>query len=203
MEIIKVRTIASAAILGVGLAQATFVQAQQPAADAAIIAATAPGKGTAESITQITASVEAVDAASRTVTLRGPSGEIVTLAVGPEVKNFDQISQGDFVVVRYFDALTLELKKGGTTLRQRTDTDVTETAKPGELPAAGSAHQVHVIADVIAVDPATQVVTLRGPTRVVRLGVQDPEQFKLVSVGDQVEATYTEAVAISVEPNLR
>jgi hypothetical protein len=27
----------------------------------------------------------------------------------------------------------------------------------------------------------------------------DAEQFKLVAVGDQVEATYTEAVAISIE----
>jgi hypothetical protein len=30
--------------------------------------------------------------------------------------------------------------------------------------------------------------------------VLDPKQFALVSVGDQVEATYTEAAAISVEP---
>jgi len=34
----------------------------------------------------------------------------------------------------------------------------------------------------------------------VDLRVDDPEQFKLVAVGDQVEATFTEAVAISVEP---
>ena len=49
-------------------------------------------------------------------------------------------------------------------------------------------------------DPLTQTVRLRGPTRAVDLRVHDPEQFKLVAVGDQVEATYTEAVAISVEP---
>jgi len=30
--------------------------------------------------------------------------------------------------------------------------------------------------------------------------VQDPKQFALVKKGDQVEAIYTEAVAISVEP---
>jgi len=47
--------------------------------------------------------------------------------------------------------------------------------------------------------PQTQTVTLRGPTRVVDLGVHDAAQFKLAAVGDQVEATYTEAVAISVE----
>ena len=51
-----------------------------------------------------------------------------------------------------------------------------------------------------AVDPAKQAVTLKGPERTVTLKVQNPDQFKLVQVGDQVEATYTEAVAISVEP---
>jgi len=30
--------------------------------------------------------------------------------------------------------------------------------------------------------------------------VQNPEQFKVVKKGDQVEATYTEALALSVEP---
>jgi hypothetical protein len=41
---------------------------------------------------------------------------------------------------------------------------------------------------------------LRGPKRTVDLRVRDPKQIKLVKVGDQVEATYTEAVAVSVEP---
>ena len=30
--------------------------------------------------------------------------------------------------------------------------------------------------------------------------VGDPEQFELVAKGDQVEATYTEAVALTVSP---
>jgi hypothetical protein len=116
------------------------------------------------------------------------------------VQNFDQIRVGDLVVVRYLDALTLELKKRGTAKRERTERDVSERASPGERPAAIDAHEVHVVADVIAILPQTQTVRLRGPTRVVDLHVYDPEQFKLVAVGDQVEATYTEAVAISVEP---
>jgi hypothetical protein len=44
------------------------------------------------------------------------------------------------------------------------------------------------------------VVTLKGPQRTVELKVRDPEQFKLVKKGDQVQATYTEAVAIAVMP---
>jgi hypothetical protein len=177
---------------------ALLAQPLDPAAGGATIVATAPGQGVAERVAQVAAAVEAVDSAKRTVT--GPAGDIVTLPVGPEVQNFDQIRVGDLVVVRYLEALTLELEKRGTAKRERTERGVTERARPGERPAAIDAHEVHVVADVIAVDPLTQTVRLRGPTRVVDLRVHDPEQFKLVAVGDQVEATYTEAVAISVEP---
>src|SRR5258708_8396823 len=179
---------------------ALLAQPLDPAAAGASITATAPGKGVAERVAQITASVEAVDSAKRSVTLKGPGGDIVTLAVGPEVQNFDQIRVGDLLVVRYLEALTLELKKRGTAKRERTERDVTEKARPGERPAAVEAHEVHVVADVIALDPQTQTLTLRGPTRAATLPAHHPEQFKLLAVGDQAEATYTEALAISLQP---
>ena len=179
---------------------ALFAQPLDPADGGATIVATAPGKGVAERVAQVTASVEALDSAKRTATLKGRGGDIFTVLVGPEVRNFDRIRVGDLVVVRYLEALTLELKKRGTAMRERIDRDVTDRAPADERPARVSAHEVHVVADVIALDPVTQTVRLRGPTRVVDLRVDDPEQFKLVALGDQVEATYTEAVAISVEP---
>ncbi len=162
--------------------------------------ATAPGKGVAVNTIEVTATVEAIDKAARTVTLKGEDGHEHTITVGPKVKNFSHIKVGDQVIARYVEALTLELKKGGTAIVARTDTMEGAKAKPGEKPAGAVGHQVHVTADVIAVDPATQTVTLRGPKHTVELTLHDPAQFKLVSVGDQVEATYTEAVAIAVEP---
>jgi len=73
-------------------------------------------------------------------------------------------------------------------------------AKPGQAPGAAAGRQVTVIADVMSVDAKKQTVRLRGPQRTVDLKVRDPNQFKLIKVGDQVEATFTEAVAIAVEP---
>ena len=176
----------------------TTVLAQ--ASGGAVFTTTAPGKRTDERIAEVSATVEAMNAADRTVTLRGSNGELVTVAVGPDVTNFSEIKVGDFVFMRYYQALTLELKKGGKAMVARTETDAGGIARPGERPAAGGAREVHVVADVVALDPATQTVTLRGPTLVVDLLVHDPKQFALVSVGDQVEATYIEAAAISVEP---
>jgi hypothetical protein len=174
--------------------------AQKPAATGATTTETSPGKGTVTTVVKVTASVEAIDPAKRTVTLKGPEGKVTTITAGAAVKNFDQIKVGDFVVVGYIEALTLELKKGGTAIRQRTERDVGVAAKPGERPAGAVGTETTVIADVIAVDAKKQVVTLKGPERTVELKLRDPKQFNLVKVGDQVEATYTEAVAISVEP---
>jgi len=179
---------------------ALLAQPLDPVSVGATITATAPGKGVAERAVEITATVKAVDAAQRSITLEGPGGEVLTLPVGPEAENFDRIQAGDLVVVRFLEALALELKKHGTARRERVERGLTETAKAGERPAGLVTHEVHVIADVVALLPQTQTVRLRGPTRVVELRVHDPEQFRLVEVGDQVEATYTEAVAVSVEP---
>jgi Cu/Ag efflux protein CusF len=44
------------------------------------------------------------------------------------------------------------------------------------------------------------MVKLKGPKRTVDLKVRDPSQLKLIKVGDQIEATFTEAIAIAVEP---
>jgi hypothetical protein len=83
---------------------------------------------------------------------------------------------------------------------QRTEKTGAAAAKPGEKPAGAVGRQVTVVADVVAVDPAKQTVTLKGPQRTVNLRIPDPEQFKRVAKGDQVEATYSQAVALAVEP---
>jgi hypothetical protein len=181
-----------------GISVGAFAQA--PGAQGGTMAATAPGKGVVANVVEITATVQAVNKADRTVTIKGPKGNVDTITAGPEVKNFDQIKVGDQVALRYVEALSLELKKGGKAPVERTDSTMAGTAKPGDKPAAGVGRQVQVTASVVAVDAATQTVTLKGPKQTVNLHVGDPAQFKLVKVGDQVEAKYTEAVLLSVEP---
>ncbi|HEU5295243.1 MAG TPA: hypothetical protein VFU71_10665, partial [Burkholderiaceae bacterium] len=102
--------------------------------------------------------------------------------------------------VRYLEALSLTLKKGGKDLRGSTEAADAARAPAGERPGAVAARQVEVTADVTAVDAKTQTVTLKGPKRTVDLKVPDPGQFKLIKVGDQVQAVYTEALALGVEP---
>ena len=164
------------------------------------VAASKPGAaGVAQTVT-FDAKITGIDKASRTITLKGPKGNEVKVVAGPEVKNFDQLKVGQTVQAQYAEALVLELHKGGGKKVERTEKAGTASAKPGEQPAAIGARQITVVGDVTKVDAATQTVTVKGPKRTVDLHVKDPEQFKLVKVGDQIEATYTEALALAVSP---
>jgi hypothetical protein len=174
--------------------------AQQPRGEGAAVVITAPGQAAAADLVTISASVQAIDKQNRRVVLKGPQGNEFAVVAGPEVRNLDRIKVGDQVVVRHYEALTLQLIKGGSKIRERVESGVAARAKPGEQPAAGAAKEVRIISDVMAVDAKKQTVRLRGPERTVDLKVRDPNQLALVKVGDQVEAIYTEAMAISVEP---
>jgi Cu/Ag efflux protein CusF len=193
----KAIVILGAALLGA--ASIPAVAQTAPAAKAVEMVASAPGTATLTNAAVITARVEAIDKASRQVTLKGPKGNLKTVTAGPEVRNFDQIAVGDMLVVRLIESLTLTLKKDGKELVSRTEATDGARAQAGQKPGGIVGREVEITADVIAIDAKTQTLTLKGPKQTVELRVPDPKQFKLVKVGDQIQAVYTEAVAISVE----
>ena len=164
----------------------------------AVVAGKAPGVVGAARTVELTAKITAVDAKTREVTLKGPKGNELTVVAGPEVKNFNQLKVGDSVDVQFLQSVVLELKKGGGKPVARTEKAGAVTAKPGATPGAMAGRQMTIVGDVVNVDTSTKTVTVRGPKRTVDLDVQDPEQLKLIAKGDQIEATYTEAAAISV-----
>ena len=189
------------ALAVIAAAFATTAFAQKPEAAGGTVVASEPGKAAIVRAAEISAQVVAIDKVTRTVTLKGPQGKVVDIVAGDEVKNFDQIKLGDLVVARYAQSLTLELRKTKVKAGEPTVTEGAARAKPGERPAVAGARQVTVLANVIAVDPQKSTITLKGPRgNVVTLDVKNPDQFKVVKKGDQVEVTYTEALALSVEP---
>jgi len=160
----------------------------------------APGKVSVTQAVEGSATIAAIDKASRTITLKRAKGDEVRIVAGPEVRNFDQLKVGDIVNATYLESLALELKKGGGLKVEKTEKAGTVGAKPGATPAGVVGRQVTVVGDVIKLDAATQTITVKGPERTVELKARDPEQFKLIAVGDQIQATYTEALAVSVTP---
>jgi DNA-binding beta-propeller fold protein YncE len=173
--------------------------AQKPSLQGGAVVASEPGKVAVVAAAKVTATVVAIDKTTRTVTLKGPQ-RTVDVVAGEEVRNFDQIRLGDRVVVEYREALTLELKKTRTT-DAPTDTGMAARATPGERPAVAAGREITLLADVVGVDAKKSIISLKGPQgNVVDLKVQNPDHFKVVKKGDQVEVVYTIAVAVAVTP---
>jgi len=173
----------------------------QKAPEGAGVVATAPGKGVAMQTAKASAKVEAIDKANRTVTLKMANGESRTITAGPEVRNFDQIKVGDTLTVKYLEALALELKKDGKAPLGRSEVKSLERSEPGKKPGGMATREITAVGEVTNVDAAKKVVSVKNDKgQIIDLNIRDPEQLKLIKKGDQIQATYTEAVAIEMEP---
>jgi len=161
----------------------------------------APGKIGHSEVVMAKATVEAIDLAAGTVTLKGPRGKSFTVSVEDKTKVLSGLKVGDEVVAKYYEAIAFELKKPGEAVPGK-------SVKEGVAPAAGgpkgpgvSGQTVTVVATIEAIDLKKGTATLKGPEgKSVEVTARDPKNLKKVKVGDLVEITYSEALAISVEP---
>jgi hypothetical protein len=149
---------------------------------------------------KVTATVEDIDVAKRLVTLKDEKGEITELAVPKTVRNLAQVKKGDLVEAAYYEAIVYDVFKAGTDMPAEATAVTSERAEPGERPGAGVAEATTFTATIEAIDKPASKVTLKGPEgRTVTVKVKHPEKLDVVSVGDQVQITYTRALAISVK----
>lgn len=162
---------------------------------------------TIEDTEEISATVEAIDVQKRLLSLVGPDGTKVTVEVAPQVRNLPQVKVGDRVVTRYYKALAAELRRRGDGTGE-TEEPVIETsfarAAEGSRPAGMVGAQAHQTVRITSVDKKNNVVTFYGSDGLSRsLPVRSPQGQEFIGklkAGDEVELTYTEAVAMSVEP---
>jgi FtsP/CotA-like multicopper oxidase with cupredoxin domain len=147
-----------------------------------------------------TATVEAVDPASRYVTLKGPEGGLVTVQAGPKVKNLDKVKKGDQVTVKYYQAMAVDVVAPGTeggTVTKRA------AAEPGMAPAGAVARQTSKTVKILSVDKYKKAIAFRDEKGNWREVLLDRPELKHylddLKEGDTVEVTFTEAVAVSVE----
>jgi Cu/Ag efflux protein CusF len=199
MSLINRKAQATTLAAALALGACTGAIAQQPAANTSSGAAVGPGQAVMADVVKTTATVVAIDSGTRAVTLKRQDGKVITITAGDEVRNFAQLKVGDRVEAEYGRALALELRKGSGTKSNASETAATLAAPQGQKPAGAAVREVTVLADVVAVDVAAKVVTLRGPAgNQIDLQVRDPAQLANIKKGDQVQAVYTESFAIKV-----
>ncbi len=156
-----------------------------------------PKVGEAKLVT-VRGTVEAIDKEKQTVTLKGPKKTLTVKVRDPQ--KLDAIKVGDPVIGKYYESLMIEVKKPGEGTPGVTAEKATATSKPGEVPAGAIGQQVTVTATIVAVDKKAGTVTIKGPEgNTVTVKARDPKNLEKVKAGDNVEITYTEALAISVE----
>ena len=168
--------------------------------------ASAPQPTTAPVIAQrevstMTATVRAVDLKRRLVTLKPKGDKPFTIHVGEEVRNLPQVRVGDRVVIRYTEAMAVRFSRdtsGG--LAGGRETLSGDRAALGDKPAGSVRNTVEIIANVLAIDRKTRKVTLQGPEQTVTVRAPRDVDISRLDVGDQILLTYTEDLAIAVEP---
>ena len=149
-----------------------------------------------ESLT-VSGTVEAIDHTNRALTLKNETGELVTLDVSAEVKRFPEIKVGDKITARYYDNVTVRLKKPD---EPSVNTEsAAATPGKGAKPAATVATQRTMTAVIEAIDPSVPSISFKGPQGwKYSRRVLDKNVLKQVKVGDRVDFTWTEALIVDV-----
>jgi Cu/Ag efflux protein CusF len=180
-------------------AQSTTTSA--PAEKAPAPAEKGPVRGkSAASVTKIRGTVAGVDKDAGTVTLKGPKGRTVTIEVKDKSK-LDQIKVGDPVVAAYMEAVAWRVVKAGSGAAPGVSTQETRvTSKPGETPAGAVGREVTATVTITAIDRKNHTVTVKGPqggTETIK--AKEPKNLEGLKVGDMVEISYSQALAVSLD----
>jgi hypothetical protein len=149
---------------------------------------------------EVTAKVTKINHKTREVTLKTNDGQEASFVADPAVKNLAQVKKGDVVTATYTEALAYEVMKKGAKAPGAEATVAAAVAASGAKPAAALGQKTTLTVSVAAIDPKVPSVTIKGPggnTRTIK--VTSAEKLQGVSVGDTVDLTYAEAIAIKVE----
>jgi hypothetical protein len=148
----------------------------------------------------VTATVEAIEASTRSVTLKGPKGNYTTIVVPKTVTRFDEIKVGDTLRATYYDNVVVRLRQPNEKPSPADKTSEALTKTPGAKPGAVAATQRTIVATISAIDPSVPSISFTGPNKWAYTSkVQDKAALAKVKVGDQVDITWTEALMISFE----
>jgi hypothetical protein len=159
-----------------------------------------PSGTVGENTLTTTAKVVAVNQKTRHVTLKNSDGTRFTIVAGPQVRNLAQVKKGDVLRLTYQESLAYEVKEAGTAKPGVSASTDVSRAELGQKPAGSVRDTVTVRFTITAIDKGTSEATLRDPHgKVTVVKVKDPSKLDAVHVGDVVDVTYTEAVAVAVE----
>lgn len=145
-----------------------------------------------------TFTIEAIDHATRIVTLKDKDGISEDLLCGPEVKRFDALKVGDKVTFRYHESLVSAIRRPGSAPKAPETGAITRT--PGTKPGGTIAQQMTATVTIEAIDAKVPSVTVKSADgRKLSFRIEDKKNLEGYKAGDKVEVVYTQALAVNVE----
>jgi translation elongation factor P/translation initiation factor 5A len=146
-----------------------------------------------------TATVQAIDDAKRTVTLKDSDGATITYKAGKDVINFDQIKVGDEIEAKLVRQLALFVRKPDAPAVDGEAAGVALAPK-GAMPGGIVIDTVQVTDKIEAIDPQKRLVTLigeDGQSLTVHLGPK--VNLAELRKGDLVVARLTDGLILAVQ----
>lgn len=149
------------------------------------------------------ASVVAVDPASRVITIKTEDGDVVDVTAGEQVRNFAQIKPGDMIVVTLQRSLTFTVSPPGTKLPSAFVVDRGARAKLGAKPAGVLSRSTSLTGVITAVDVPDNTISVAPQSggAIHVLEVHNPERqayLPKIAPGSLLTVTYTSTVALDV-----
>lgn len=145
--------------------------------------------------------VTAINVPDRLVTVRDAAGDSIVFYVDKSVEGFPQAKVGDRVRVRFKESFAVELMKPGESTKGVQVSGETSRSQVGQ-PSRHAAAEVKATVRIEKVERRGSIVTFTGPRGRRTVQILEPEMRKYVKnlkEGDNVEVTYSEALAISIE----
>ena len=158
----------------------------------------APPPVTKQNQVTVTATIKAIDPATRSVTLRAENGDEDTFTVGPDVTRFDQLKAGDTIKATYYESLVFQVRKPGTPAPTSGTGLAGGRLKDAPGGAIGMEQTTTVTVKAVDVNvPSITVTTADG--RTLTRKIAEKKNLEGVKAGDQIDITYTQAVVVSAE----
>jgi hypothetical protein len=156
-----------------------------------------------ELLAEVRAEITNIDKGSRELTLIDEGGNTFKYKAGPEVKRFDELHVGDIVMASLLQTLFYELRDPTPEERANPRVEFTTTDRtPNSLPPGiGQVKTIKAVVTVKDINLDKQLITVAGPTgNKFTAKIFDISTLKALKLDQVVIATYSEAVAVSVEP---
>lgn len=144
------------------------------------------------------ATVTAVDASRRKVTLTTPDGRSATFKASKQI-DMSGLKVGQQIGIQATEAIAIEFSKDGTPAQNPAAVALTAIATDGKSGAVFDGEAIEIQATIVAIDPASHKVTLQLPDGTAKT-VKAPKGADLsqVSVGEKIIVDFADSVIIAL-----